>query len=57
MTEKQKLAEALEDVAFIRRELGRTWLNQRQREVTEDIHVRLHRIERALTPCEGDGEE
>ena len=41
--------EALEHVRFIRKELGRTWLNQRQREVTEDIHARLHRIEQALS--------
>jgi hypothetical protein len=41
--------DALDDVKFIRKELGRTWINQRQREVIEDIHARLHRIETALT--------
>lgn len=47
MTQHNK--EALDDVRFIRKELGLTWLNNRQREVTEDIHARLHRIESALT--------
>lgn len=56
MTDETKIKAALDDIAFIRKTLGRTWINQMQRECVEEIHARLNNVEAALAPKTGEVE-